>query len=521
MQELTIPPQSTAPYTPAGGSNMPSAPRLGTPIPGTTGGLPTQQGLNVYSTPLDNSLQSQQPQPFMQQPQQSAQQVQSYGRGEDTMLVHMTPEEVNSLQGLAMAHGGSLTVNPNTGLPEAGFLGNVFKKLFPAVLGAGLAATGVGAPLAAGIVGLGSTALTGSLKKGLMAGLGAYGGASLAGAAGLGGKVSQNAFGALSDKAGIFGANMGAGAISPAASGISGILADTAKTAAASGLPTGAYQAANPGLLGKFAQTAKAGLPGGIISKAAPMLAASGLVQSVSGALAPTGGVTTPTGQIDNSYQGPYYAQDRQRVADTGDQSSSKPRRHFAVGMPEIYNTAGQLVQPGGSTVRGTPVLQLTPNPKAKSGEPMYTPQYIPFMGGVAPPPTPQDQYAEEQDMGFNRGGVVNMRPGSFVADARFVSEAGNGSSNAGKEVLARLGGVPVEGPGDGVSDSIKASIGGVQEARVARDEVIFPPEAVKRIGRGSEKRGTQKLYALMDKAHKARKEAKRGQDTGLRRGLV
>jgi hypothetical protein len=113
------------------------------------------------------------------------------------------------------------------------------------------------------------------------------------------------------------------------------------------------------------------------------------------------------------------------------------------------------------------------------------------------------------------------MRDGSFVVDARTVSELGNGSSNAGIELLSKMGGRPVHGPGDGVSDSVKASIGGSQEARVARDEVIFQPEAVRRLGGGSEARGTQKLYALMDKAHKARKKAKRGQDTGVRRGLA
>lgn len=121
----------------------------------------------------------------------------------------------------------------------------------------------------------------------------------------------------------------------------------------------------------------------------------------------------------------------------------------------------------------------------------------------------------------FARGGGVNMRDGAFVVDARTVSELGNGSSNAGMELLSRMGGKPVRGPGDGVSDSVKARIGGKQEARVARDEVIFQPEAVRRIGKGSAERGTQKLYALMDKAHKARKKAKRGQDTGLRRGLA
>jgi hypothetical protein len=87
-------------------------------------------------------------------------------------------------------------------------------------------------------------------------------------------------------------------------------------------------------------------------------------------------------------------------------------------------------------------------------------------------------------------------------------------------EFLSRMGGRPLQGPGDGVSDSIRARIGGEQEARVARDEVLFQPEAVKRLGGGSAAKGTAKLYSLMDKAHKARKKANRGQDTKLRHGL-
>jgi hypothetical protein len=112
------------------------------------------------------------------------------------------------------------------------------------------------------------------------------------------------------------------------------------------------------------------------------------------------------------------------------------------------------------------------------------------------------------------------MDNGSFVVDARTVSELGNGSSNAGIEHLARMGGRPVRGRGDGVSDSVPARIGGSQAARVARDEVIFPAKAVARLGGGNHKRGTQKLYALMEKAHKARKQASRGQDTKVAKGL-
>jgi hypothetical protein len=106
-----------------------------------------------------------------------AQHIQSKGRRGDEVLVHMTPQEVGGLQALAMAHGGSLTINPETGLPEANFL----KKMLPTIAGIGLSLIpGVGPLMAAGIVGGGTALATGNLGKGLMAGLGAYGGAGLA-----------------------------------------------------------------------------------------------------------------------------------------------------------------------------------------------------------------------------------------------------------------------------------------------------------------------------------------------------
>ncbi len=101
------------------------------------------------------------------------------GRGPDQVLVHMSPRELQGLQSLAVAHGGTLTTNPHTGLPEAGFLDSVLPIAAGFLLGPagfGIAETALGA---AGIVG-GITGLaTGSLSKGLMAGLGAYGGSSL------------------------------------------------------------------------------------------------------------------------------------------------------------------------------------------------------------------------------------------------------------------------------------------------------------------------------------------------------
>jgi hypothetical protein len=109
--------------------------------------------------------------------------LQTAGRGEDKVLVHMTPGEVHGLQSLAMAHGGSLTVNPETGLPEAGFLSSILPIVAGLALGpagAGIAFGGLGSAASAGLLVGGATAVaTGSLKNGILAGLGAYGGAGL------------------------------------------------------------------------------------------------------------------------------------------------------------------------------------------------------------------------------------------------------------------------------------------------------------------------------------------------------
>jgi hypothetical protein len=91
----------------------------------------------------------------------------------------MTPGEVRGLQALAEQHGASLTINPDTGLPEAFSL----RSLLPMI--AGIALTPIMGPMGAAMaVGGVETARTGDIGKGLMAGLGAYGGANLG--AGLG-----------------------------------------------------------------------------------------------------------------------------------------------------------------------------------------------------------------------------------------------------------------------------------------------------------------------------------------------
>jgi hypothetical protein len=66
-------------------------------------------------------------------------------------------------------------------------------------------------------------------------------------------------------------------------------------------------------------------------------------------------------------------------------------------------------------------------------------------------------------------------------------------------------GGRLLKGPGDGVSDSIPASIGGRQPARLADGEFVIPARIVSEIGNGSTEAGARKLYAMMDRVQKAR----------------
>ena len=66
-------------------------------------------------------------------------------------------------------------------------------------------------------------------------------------------------------------------------------------------------------------------------------------------------------------------------------------------------------------------------------------------------------------------------------------------------------GGRLLRGPGDGVSDSIPATIGRKQPARLADGEFVVPARIVSEIGNGSTEAGARRLYAMMDRVQKAR----------------
>jgi len=62
-----------------------------------------------------------------------------------------------------------------------------------------------------------------------------------------------------------------------------------------------------------------------------------------------------------------------------------------------------------------------------------------------------------------------------------------------------------LDGAGDGMSDSIPATIEGKQPARLADGEFVIPADVVSHLGNGSSKAGSKRLYAMMQKVRKAR----------------
>jgi hypothetical protein len=91
------------------------------------------------------------------------------------------------------------------------------------------------------------------------------------------------------------------------------------------------------------------------------------------------------------------------------------------------------------------------------------------------------------------------------------------GEKNGGRIRMARgglgdLGGYSdggrlLRGPGDGVSDSIPANIGGKRPARLADGEFVVPARIVSELGNGSTDAGARKLYAMLDRIQAGRKK--------------
>ena len=79
--------------------------------------------------------------------------------------------------------------------------------------------------------------------------------------------------------------------------------------------------------------------------------------------------------------------------------------------------------------------------------------------------------------------------------------------SGGGNVYEYSAGGKLLDGPGDGMSDSIPAEIRGkkVQKALLADGEFVIPADVVSGLGNGSTKAGSKVLYSMMTRVREAR----------------
>jgi len=124
------------------------------------------------------------------------------------------------------------------------------------------------------------------------------------------------------------------------------------------------------------------------------------------------------------------------------------------------------------------------------------------------------------------RGGVPKKKPYSgALSQYRFDPSAYRPYSYAGGGIASlgsySDGGRMLKGPGDGMSDSIPASIGRKQPARLADGEFVVPADVVSHLGNGSTDAGAKQLYSMMNKVRQARTgNSKQGREIQPRKYL-
>jgi hypothetical protein len=467
----------------------------------------------------------------MNYPQQSAQGLASLGRNGDSMLVHMSPDEFQGLQGLAMAQGGSLTINPDTGLPEAFKLKNVFKAALP--IAAGFMFPGFGTQFMGGILGKGiaAGALTGAgiaalsgenpFLGALTGGLGGYGGAGLAGSAGK------------------FGAGTGAGAGAGARTTAEANFANMQNISPFTPSGVAGAQAVSPALTSSAAGTAVPGslgydptlvldeLSGAVAPNSAAYLNASPtspFVSQTPGLNTSTLGIKEiPSGLGQATAGGGGYAGELSGSLQTAGEN-------FGNLMKNPLDVMGDYGYGSSALLAGGPLLAgLEPSDLGYGPAPLYNdPDKGKYRG-----PQGQLNLSDKFDTGlrlaaeggyidgYATGGTIQsggirdlygtpdnqptISPGlSGFGLGRLNNLAGEQALNQAQTLGYARGGY-LDGQGDGMSDSIPATIEGKQPARLADGEFVVPADVVSHLGNGSSKAGSKRLYAMLDKVRHAR----------------
>ena len=365
----------------------------------------------------------------------------SQGRYGDSMLVHMNPVEVAGLRAAAQKMGGDLTTNPKTGQPEA---------FLPFLIGMGLQGLGMSA-LGAGIAtGLGTAAVTKDLGQGLMAGLGAYGGAGIG-------------------------------------EGLS----------AASGAAEATTQVA-PGM-----SFPEAGLPSGAPS---PMLPPNPSVGPANFAPTPA----TPPMPYDVMTSGGDIGLASSSAPGTTPLSYTQPVAPSPLAQPVATGTEmainESLMPPSKGSLAGLEGVMST-GPTGEAAREAFMQEVGGGTGlltktafGLAP-------YALEQPDEFNAPKQNSLiRPYDYDPMTRQFT-ARTPYRAPGPEYMAQGGlagltgykeGNILRGQGDGMSDEIKASIDGEQDVLLSDGEYVIPADAVAMLGNGSTDAGANRLDAMI-----------------------
>ena len=454
--------------------------------------------------------------------------IASLGRYGDDTLVHMNRDEVQGLQALAMAQGGSLSINPYTGLPEAFDLKGAFKKFLPTIVGGALAATGFGAPAAALAGGLAGAATSkGNLLEGFaMGALGGFGGAGLAQAAQLGSAAAPGLAGADAAKAGADAAGAGIG--EAAKSGTSGL--NLSGAGAGPSIPGGATM---PSLSSVTPSGMPPITPGGI-APPSPSIpgtppASGGLnlsgatgapnVGNIPGAPSmPSISPPPPTSSTGPGGIGGKFNQFSERLADklpAGLQDTIRNPTLGKAGIASLMSAASRAEVP--KMKQGPLFRQYDFDPITReftAREPSDTWQ-DPYAAGAAAGGAINNIAAQNNYLAnMSRGGATDTDINSYSGEPRYAQGG----------MPPDMGGRFLKGPGDGVSDSIPAEIaaeGGTIPAKLAAGEFVVPARIVAEIGNGSSDAGAKELYRMLDRIEARMKKSKRGKDSGARKELV
>jgi hypothetical protein len=146
-------------------------------------------------------------------------------------------------------------------------------------------------------------------------------------------------------------------------------------------------------------------------------------------------------------------------------------------------------------------------NPVAKYGIPLAAAAMLSDRKSPYPGQEPYDGPLNKLKYDPDRYKPLEVKPPTPYTPVYkdYRNMAGGGLADLGGYADYARGGRMLKGPGDGMSDSIPATIAGKQPARLANDEFVVSADVVSGLGNGSSDAGAKQLYRMMDRVRAAR----------------